>query len=124
MELDKIAVYWAVAEITDNYGQNKVQDPVEIAIRWENRAASNRNPENQVSGIVAFVTTAFELPLNSILWKGRLADYTGSVIQNQQLCEVQSAGNIEDIKGREVRYESSLVRYKGTLAILEPGTGS
>lgn len=124
MGLDQTAILWIVSNLTDNYGQNKIQDPIEISLRWENRSASSRGSENQVTGIVANISADREIPVNSILWKGELIDYSGTAEQNTQLCEVQSTGNVKDIKGRETRYEASLVRYKGILPILEPGTGS
>lgn len=124
MELDQKAVLWSVSTKVDNYGQNKVEDPIEINVRWENKSSSNRSSENQVTGIVAMISADREISVNSVMWKGELSDFVGSVAQNQQLCEVQNSGNVKDIKGRETRYEASLVRYKGTVPILEPGTGS
>ncbi len=124
MELDQIAVLWAVSNLTDNYGQNKIQDPIEIPVRWENKRGSSRGAESQISTVIANISTDRELSENSIIWLGELADYTGSVEQNKKLCEVQSSDVIPDIKGREIRYTASLVRYKGEMAVLEPGTGS
>ena len=124
MELDQIAVLWLVSDLVDNYGQNKVQDPVEIPVRWENKRSSSRGDQTQVSAIVASISTDREIPENSVLWLGRVSDYVGSVTQNAKLCEVQSCDAIPDIKNREVRYVVSAVRYKGELPVLEPGTGS
>ena len=124
MELNQQAVYWAVSDLVTNYGQNKVEAPIEINVRWENFSQSNRGSETQVTAIVANITSDRLLAVNSILWKGRLVDYIGSDQQNASLCEVQKSGEVFDINGREVRYETSLSRYKGELAVIEPGTGS
>jgi hypothetical protein len=114
------AVLWEVLDY-DNYAVVKVAEPVEILVRWVDTETDSNDAEGNKLTISAEVSAKQVIPVQSVMWHGRLADVPDPPTN---LLQVKMAKDTPDVKGRNRRYTFSLTKYKDKLPVYYPGTGS
>jgi hypothetical protein len=108
------AVVWS-ANGQDRKGQKKVDQPEEINVRWQYRKSEAKASDSKKVSIDATVTTDRQYPLGSIFWLGEAAELPEDLGDIKDLFEAVSYSNTPDVKGRDVRHELGLMRFKNTL---------
>lgn len=115
MDRHQDALYWPKTG-TDGYGQPVHGAVQELKVRWENgrRLASDANG-NPIAIDATVASGRTVLVLGSLMWEGKLADTPGtSETPESDLMIVVGFDSATDIKGRVVRREALLQRYKNT----------
>ena len=114
--LPQYAVLWSKTG-DDWQGEPKVASPVQIRCRWEYRASQAVNPEGVVISLDAQLFVSQEIPVDSLLFEGVLADLTGTGFTGggAEIMQVKTVNNISDVKGRVYARRLGLVRYRGSL---------
>ena len=112
------AVYWEATGKTDKFGNALVLAPVEIDVRWENRATQVMGRDHKPIAVVAVLVLGQDVPVGSIFWKGELADVASASDYLQ--CEVYT--DTPDIKGIEHRRLAYVVKYGDKLPSIAAGT--
>ena len=110
-DLHQKAVLWR-AHGSDDYGQLKIDLPVEIDVRWEKGTRENLDSTTSSSSVTGRVFVAVEIPLKSILWLGKLVDLPSP---KRDLVQVVDYSEIPDVKNRHARREVSVIAYNETL---------
>lgn len=98
------AVYWEPSG-TDDYGNPKYSDPIELKVRWEDTAAEylDKGGETAVSRSKIMMKDE-HLKLDGILWKGKLADLIDDVnpYANPGASEINQLSEIPTLKADEM----------------------
>jgi hypothetical protein len=103
----------------DGAGDLVVADvPEPVDVQWVDRTKFLRGPDGQQVQIDATVAvtrdvSAGPVPLNSLMFRGELSDYTAGV--EVTVMQVVSRAEARDLKGRAVRREYGLAFYRGKL---------
>jgi hypothetical protein len=105
------AVLWQSSGY-DDYGKYLRLAPIELSVRWEEGRRQSSSPEDTVIAIDATVFVDREIPIGSIMWKGKQKDLPASPTG---LKEVVSYKEVPDIKGRVSQRSVSLARYNEQL---------
>lgn len=109
------AVLWeATGNASDDGGALVSDEPEEIRVRWEDELRETLDPEGRKIVTQATVLVGRDIPIASILWLGRLADYEEDAEDNM-LMEVVTKSNTPDIRNRVATRELGLLRFRGTL---------
>jgi hypothetical protein len=115
MERNDWAVLWERTG-NDQFSDQTVASPVEIKVRWEDLRDEVPNPNTKTQGYDAVVVVACEIPIDSVMWKGRLRDLPGTAeTPEEDIYKVKRKSAIPDIKGRHVRRVVYLVRHNDTI---------
>lgn len=115
--LTSYAVMWEKTG-EDDYNNIEVASPVEIRCRWEIDRRETKDAKGNTVTLSAVAFVDREIPINSILWNGRLSDLTGtgtSANPNDDLHQVVNNDTIPDIKGRAVQRTVEMMRYSKSL---------
>lgn len=113
------AVLWELVAI-DNYGKRTVRPPIQIKVRWLGNRKQVLDPQgNTVEAIGLVIADRAIAPL-SLLWHGTLCNWYGTgsdrtVESDIELVEVVTYNDTADIKGRFIRNECYIARYKNAL---------
>jgi hypothetical protein len=107
------AVYWSYAG-NDEAGQPMVLGPRELDVRWEEIAGEAVDPQGDTIAIDGMVTVDREIPIGSLLWKGKLADLDPES-QTLKLMEAKTRHEIPDDKARNIGWEVGVQRFRGSL---------
>lgn len=110
------AVLWTLAS-HDEEGENTVNSPVELRVRWEEVFEEVLNRKGDPVALDAKVMVDREIEIGSLMYKGTLDDWygVGSAGDEIKLMEVITYTDLKDIKGR-VSYRSvGLCKYRDTL---------
>lgn len=67
------AVYWG-SPVTTGEGGREFAEPVELAVRWEDRAELFRDPNGEERTSQAIVEVLVDVDLGGYLWKGTLSE--------------------------------------------------
>lgn len=110
-------VLWKFAGSYSNNGSPKVQDPIEITVRWTDTYSEITDQQGNTVIVDASVVTDRDIPVHSLLWEGTLADWqgTGSGMEPNDLMRVVSSRKVPDVKGREFKRTLKLSRYQDAL---------
>lgn len=108
--LDQDAVLWEYVRL-DNEGQPMVKQAVQLDVRWEFKAGQAVDPQGKVIAIDATVMVDREIPIDSIMWKGLIADFPGQ----GGLMQVKTYNNTPSANGRDETIVLGLVRYRNKL---------
>lgn len=108
------AVLWPRLGI-DGYSEPVVGDPVEIDVRWNDSRREMIDPGGNVVATDAQVIVGRDVPMNSILWQGEMADLPPSLTPKAGLVIVKAIDFTPDIKGRNAFREVGAMRYKDKL---------
>ena len=108
------SVLWAATGF-DDYGEHKVNDPVEIKVRWEEKRRESVDNDGNTIAVDATVVVGREIAVGSIMWLGKKADLA---VPPVNLKEVVGYGAIPDVKTRNIRRTVLLVRYSNELPTL------
>lgn len=111
VSLNQTAVLWRAGP-PDRYGTHQVYPPEEISVNWVERPGAAGGPQGGTDPVNGTVLVDVNIPLNSILWKGELADWTP---QSGSLMTVVGFNSNWDIKGRFLAQQVLIKRYNGTL---------
>ncbi len=114
------AVLWE-ADGLDNYGVVKVLEPVEIRCRWNDSPKDSVSSQGDKVSLTVRISALRDIPIQSILWHGKLVDLPESPTN---LCQVKSVDGGLDVHGLAERFEFGLVRFMDRVPNLSPGTGS
>ena len=98
---NQIAVYWA-PEGHDGFGNHLYDDPVEVAVRWEDRMDLIVNAQGQEIVSKAVIYPGQTLELEGRLFLGRLEDLSGAEKADPQLVhasEIKAVGNVPNVNG-------------------------
>lgn len=114
------AVLWEAIDY-DNYAIVKVAEPIEIRVRWVDTETDGQDAEGNKITLSANVSAKQYIPMNSVLWHGRLANVTDPPTN---LVQVKTCKATPDVKGRANRFEFTCTKFKDKLPIYYPGTGS
>jgi len=109
--LNDYAVLWETSS-TDGYGRFKLSAPVEIRVRWEGTTSESTDPQNTVQAVPTEVFVDREIPIDSILWHGRLRDIPTAPTN---LMKVTGSDATPDIKNRFTQRTVELTRYGNLL---------
>lgn len=96
----------------DRYGDPVVADPVELRVRWEEKQDEYVDDKGTSRSIDAVVTVRRYLPVNSLMWEGRLVSYSEAQVNTR--LEVTYCEKIPDLKGRVTGYWAGLTRFRDT----------
>ncbi len=113
-ELNQTAVLWP-ANGVDNYGEYKVDDPVQINVRWEEGQREALDSNGNPIGVDALVVVDQVIAVGSIMWEGLLEDVASPPVNLKQVVNFTA---IPDLKGHEVRRTVLLIRYSNELPTL------
>lgn len=119
-DLRQYAVLWAAAG-QDVYGAPVVADGIEIKVRWLDKLSQAVDPTGNTIQTVAQVIASQLIPVQSILWLGRLCNIVGPPYPGLHI--IVGDDNTPDIKNRNIRYEYKLMRYTQQLP-QKTGTGT
>lgn len=109
------AVLWArVGE--DPYGEPKVAPPVELKVRWTWVQRQSLDPGGKTVVTDATVVLDRDVPMNSIMWEGRLEDWADGV----ELYEVVSWRKTPGLKRGRFRRLAGLARFRSKLPQVVP----
>lgn len=119
INLNETVVYWRRIRY-DRHNDPIVTPAIEILVKWEQAQTPGFDPQSRPINFDVQVETDVDVPSGSILWYGKLADWTGSAgDQDNQLMQVATKDRSTDVKGSDVIYILRLRRYKSTLPVIE-----
>ncbi len=105
----------------DKFNNAIVASPVEIDVKWEQSQTPGFDPQARPINFDAQVQVVDSVPSGSILWRGRLADWTGSAgNQDDQLMQVATKDDAKDVRSIEGVSILRLRRFRSTLPTVEP----
>ena len=107
------AVYWATTGV-DDYAQPTLAAPIEIDVRWNDQRHEATDSQGNTITLDGSVVLLIDVDIGALMWLGTLSDWyaTGSAGQDTGLMRVVMFNATLDIKGRNVRREAGLKRYK------------
>ena len=117
--LTDYAVLWEITEFSDQFGNPVVSNPVEIACRWEDGFQQIEGPDSQILSIEATVAVLINIPIGSILWKGKLEDLPHPINSLKKVVMYDSAS---DLKGRVACRYVMLNTYNNSVLPAMTGT--
>lgn len=114
------AVMWEFAGRYDSQGQPKVKDvPISLEVRWNDVESEALDRDGNTITLSAQVVVDRKITPGSVMWKGDIADLpsadTFSPDDDGSLHQVVRYNGTKDVKGRAIRQEVSLMRFKGSL---------
>lgn len=107
----------------DRFGQPKVSStPIELDVRWNTARRLVLVPDGNKVALEAEAVVNRQIGIGSVLFLGALADWTGtgsgSAGEESELWEVVTYDETPDLKGRNLRREIGLKKYRDTLPTL------
>lgn len=110
------AVLWT-AGAPDRYGQPTVNDPIDICVRWNTKRRQAYDANGNLIALDATVVVDIQIPIGSLMWKGCLDDWMtpGTGTSAEEVMEVVTYGETDDIRGRESRRTVGLRKYRGSI---------
>ena len=116
------AVLWEKTG-TDSYAEVTRGEPIELDVRWEEGSTDLLNPDGTKVKLAGVVTTNRDVPEGSLMWLAPSAASspltqwygTGSAGDVAELMMVHSKEIATDLKGRNIRYELNMTKYRATL---------
>lgn len=113
------AVLWAKSSI-DEYGRTQLAAAREIDVRWRDVHEEIKAPDGSTITIQAKVVVDEEITVGSQLFKGTLAEWTGtgSSAEDSEVMHVALYKESPSIDNREVRRTLMLTRYGASLGSL------
>lgn len=122
MDLNQTAVLWL--KLSENQYAQPVVNPVgvEIRVRWNDKRTQRQDKDGNPIFYDATVVVSQDVPVDSILWLGELADIPGSAdppVPESDLFKVSKINTALDLKGRpnHRRRELMLDRFNDTLPV-------
>lgn len=110
------ATLWAASSQHDAEGRRRVSAGVEIAVRWEDGRGQSVDERGTPIAYDATVVVGQAVPVGSILFRGTLAQWAAaSSTSPSGLYEAVQFREARDVKGRAVRREVRLARYRDSL---------
>lgn len=111
--LEQKAVLWsAVLGSFDRHGKQKVSAAVEIDVRWITGNKEVTDSKGNTIGIESTVIVDRAIPVQSILWLGKLSNLPSPTTN---LRKVDVVKETPDIKGRATRRVLFLNKFSDTL---------
>ncbi len=113
METDNLtqkAVLWA-ANGFDDYGEFRVDAPIEISVRWEDSRGDTVDANGNTVAYDAAVVVDRAITVGSVMWLGQLKDLTDTVTK----LRVVTYESVPDVKGRNFWRQVLLSRLSNTL---------
>lgn len=98
--LTQKAVLWPKYLGADQFGRQRIADPIEIDSRWEFGVNLSNTAIERAENVTATVFVDRKIDNGAILWKGSLEDLPD---YPEDLVEVLSYEEVPDIKGEEVQ---------------------
>lgn len=93
-----------------------VSMPQELRVRWIDGRSEAFDPQGQPTALDATVIVDREIPIGSIMWKGKLDDLLGTAgPEDATLHQVVTVTYTPGIKARTTRRRVGLVRFRQTL---------
>ncbi len=115
MDLNDWLVLWEKAG-NDGYGNPTLAAPVQIRCRWIEGQTEFTGPNGVPIAINATIVVARDIPVDSIVWKGRLQDMPGTgYVPTGGLMQIKGKRTTDDIKGRNTRRTVMAARFNDTL---------
>lgn len=107
----------------DRFGQPKVSSaPVELSVRWNTTRRLVLAPDGNRVALDAEAVVNRKIGIGSVMFLGELDDWrgtgSGSAGEESELWEVVTYDEVPDLKGRNVRREIGLKKYRDTLPTL------
>ena len=113
--LPQRAVLWTVNSF-DDYGNMQLNEPIEIRCRWVGAIGKQLDPlTNTQIDMATTVIVDRTIPLDSIIWLGKLADLPDTPTD---LNQVKAYNDTPDIKGRITHRQVGLVKFSSTLPLV------
>lgn len=113
MDFHDTLVLWGYVG-TDRQGDPVVAQPMQLPCRWEEGQTEIPDPMGNKITVDSVIATTQDILENSIVWQGTL-DSIRNAKTLTYLYEVVIKTHAKDLKGRIVRYEYGLRRYKDTI---------
>jgi len=117
-DLIHTAILWRATGV-DAYGKATVAAPVQVDCRWMPKRTAGTGDDGQKIAIDAQVIVDTDVPVDSIMMRGCLADYNGSAADNQYM-KVASGQEASDLRGMYVRRQLNLTRQGAALPAVTP----
>lgn len=112
-------VVWEAIELRDNYGEVRVRAPREIMVKWIDTIKEVVDANGNTIRIDATMSPAESLPNGTIVFRGTLAEH--SMLGPHILMQMIAPEENEDLKGRHIRREYGMMRYKQSLPTIVAG---
>lgn len=107
------AVLWLRNSLrSDAYGQPIIIAPVDIMVRWNDTYNEIRTPLGATVTIEADLVVDRDIPVGSLLWKGRMVDLVNIQDPIPNIMQVYSFKGVPDVKARNTYRTCQLMRYK------------
>ena len=114
MERNQKAVLWEKSG-TDRYGEPTLEAPVEIDVRWNDKAPALANsPNKETERIDATAVVAQDIPLGSDMWLGTLNSWygVGSAGDGTNVVTVIRSRKVPDLKAVNIWREIGMTRKR------------
>ena len=94
-----------MANGTDNFGHYKVDDPVQVDVRWEDTEREIQDGQGGTIAIAAEVVVDQEVEIGSLFYLGTLLAYNALIAAEMAFYRYRAAQykSIPDVKGRHPR---------------------
>jgi hypothetical protein len=116
IEVDDLHGYATLFELAgrDDEGEAILANPRELRVKWDKVYKQAKLSETETVTIMATVVVDQDVPLNSLLWEGRLTDWygTGSDDVGGEMMQVILLNSSKDVKYRNTRRTLELCRYR------------
>jgi hypothetical protein len=112
MDLHQPAVLWRLTG-RDRYGEPTLAAPEEITVRWDETRREATGTDGSTIAIDVTVVSTENIPDNSLLWLGELADYEEGA--EEERMQVVTRSKTPSIHARFTRYQYGLARFRDTL---------
>ena len=103
------AVYWPYTGRSDEYEEPILGDPVEVNVRWEYGTNTSQLADGTKVSKDATVFTSVDIPTESQMWKGALADLPDPLVD---LFVVKDTQKMPDLKSKKFRRTVILTRKR------------
>lgn len=110
-DLRQYVTYWE-ANGVDNYGKSKVDSPVELQCRIEQRSIRPKDAFGETDGDETIIYLKQDVVIGSIIWIGRLVDVPSPTSNLKQVVDFNT---VPDLKNRNHRRSAVLKNYSGSL---------
>lgn len=107
------AVLWSAGP-NDKHGEPTVLAPIELNVRWQDRRSPGVGDAGETIATDATVVVDRQIAINSIMWKGELANFNPAV-NSGELMQVANYSETPDIKNRVAYREVTLRRFRSQL---------
>lgn len=117
-DLPHTAVLWKFKR-QDRHGVQVLYPPIEMKVRWTLNDKQVIDPESNTVMNTKTIFADREIPLMSLLMLGKLADLPDNDDDPTDLHQMITSNTTPDLKGRNTRFEYTLMKFSNRLPTVE-----